>query len=171
MLLILLSGVILELPDYVNPVINQISPLYKAPEIHSHYIEGKARISVDDVAEIAATRYPNAKLRWLETPADANGSYLLRLYQPGEPSERFPKTLLWIDQYSGEILSDRDPFTEKTGDTFLNWMHPLHSGEIAGLTGRIIVLFSGFVPLVLYVTGFIRWRHKQTAKKLRKAVA
>lgn len=135
------------------------------PDIHSHFEDGKIRIALDVVASIAGKRYPDAKLRWLETPADANGSYFLRHYQPGEPSERFPKTLLWIDQYSGEILAERDPFAEKFGDTFLNWMHPLHSGEIAGLTGRIVVLICGIVPCVLYVTGFTRWQQK---RKLRR---
>jgi uncharacterized iron-regulated membrane protein len=170
-LLLVLSGVILELPDYINPVIDKWSPLFKSPDIHSRYEEGKTRIPVDDIAKIAGKRYPEAKLRWLETPADANGSYYLRLYQLGEPSERFPKTLLWIDQYSGAILAERDPFTEKLGDTFLNWMHPLHSGEIAGLTGRIIVLISGLVPGVLYVTGFMRWQQKRKVKQMPKTVA
>lgn len=169
--LILLSGAVLELPDYVNPVINYWSPLFKNPDIHSYYEEGKTRLSLDQIATIAVKHFPDAKVRWLETPADTNGSYWLRLYQQGEPSERFPKTLLWIDQYSGEILAKRDPLTEKAGDTFLNWMHPLHSGEIAGLTGRIVVLISGFVPLVLYITGFIRWRQKRKAKLMRKVVA
>ena len=166
LMLILLSGVILELPDYINPVIDKWSPLFKSPETHSKYEEGKIRIPLDGIAQIAAKRYPDAKLRWLETPADAQGSYYLRLYQPGEPSERFPKTFLWIDQYSGEVLAERDPFTEKFGDTFLNWMHPLHTGEIAGLTGRIIVLISGLVPGVLYVTGFLRWQQKRKAKRV-----
>jgi uncharacterized iron-regulated membrane protein len=167
-LLLVFSGVILELPDYINPVINKWSPLFKSPETHSLYEEGKTRIPLDGIAQIAANRYPNAKLRWLETPANAQGSYYLRLYQPGEPSERFPKTLLWIDQYSGDILVERDPFAEKFGDTFLNWMHPLHSGEIAGFPGRILVAASGFVPLALYVTGFLRWQQKRKVTKIKK---
>ncbi len=170
-LLLLVSGVVLELPDYVNPVIDKFSPLYKTPDIHSIKPEGRTRISLDEAAAVASKRYPMAKLRWLETPADEQGSYIVRIYQEGEPSERFPKTLLWIDQYTGEILAVREPSLEKSGDTFLNWMHPLHSGEIAGLTGRIIVFICGFVPLILYTTGYIRWRQKQKAKTMKKLTA
>jgi uncharacterized iron-regulated membrane protein len=46
----------------------------------------------------------------------------------------------------------------------LNWLHPLHNGEAFGLTGRILVFLSGLLPLVLFITGFLRWRHKRHAK-------
>lgn len=163
--LLLLSGVILELPDYVNPLINHLSPLAKNPKVTSMSATGRPRITLDEAATAALSSFPQAKLRWLETPADENSSYHFRLYQDGEPGERFPKTFVWIDQYSGKILAIRNPRLEQAGDTFLNWMHPLHSGEIAGLTGRICVFFSGLLPLILFYTGLIRWLQKRTAKQ------
>ena len=168
--LLLLSGVVLELPDYVNPLIDRLSPLAKNPEVHSNLTGGIPRISLDQAVTSALARYPQAKLRWLETPANENGTYHTRLYQAGEPGERFPKTIVWIDQYTGQILAVRDPRSERAGNTFLDWMHPLHNGEIAGLTGRIVVLLSGLFPALLYYTGFIRWRQKKIAESRKKPV-
>lgn len=168
LLLLILSGVLLELPDFFNPGIARLSPLYEPKNTASAPQAGMARIPVDQAVKVATQAFPRALLRWIETPRDAIGSYRIMLYQQGEPSQRFPKTTLWIDQYSGAILSVRNPAEHSAGDNFLSWLHPLHSGEIAGMLGRWLVLISGFVPLVLYVTGFMRWRQKCRVKQLAR---
>jgi uncharacterized iron-regulated membrane protein len=110
--------------------------------------------------------YPEAILRWIETPENQEGTYRIMLYQQGEASFRFPKTMVWINQYSGAVLSTRNPRQEHLGDMFMNCLHPLHNGEIAGMTGRLLVFISGFIPVILYVTGVIRWLQKRRAKRL-----
>ena len=40
------------------------------------------------------------------------------LYQQGEPSQRFPKTMVWVDQYNGHILSVSDAKQHSAGDVF-----------------------------------------------------
>lgn len=86
------------------------------------------------------------KVRWIETPKDDAGTYLIRLYQQGEPGRRFPKTMVWVDQYSGKLLAQQDARQRSAGDGLLAWLHPLHTGEAFGLAGRIIVLLSGSCP-------------------------
>jgi len=168
LLLLLISGAILNLHTVFNPVINYLSPMYQAEANHSNYQAGVSRITLDQAAAFAKARYPEAKLRWIETPDGQNGTYRIVMYQQGEPSLRFPKTTVWIDQYSGIVLSIRDPKEEHAGDTFMNWLHPLHNGEIAGVTGRVVVFISGFVPAILYVTGLIRWLQKRRAKRMHQ---
>ncbi|MFA5984357.1 MAG: PepSY domain-containing protein [Methylococcaceae bacterium] len=164
LIILIISGVILELPAYFNPMIDRLSPLSKTPAYLSTPKPGLQRISLDLAADIARLSYPNASLRWIETPKDATASYRIRLYQSGEPSLRFPKTTVWLDQYSGSLIATYDPRMESTGDAFLNLLHPLHNGEIAGMPGRLLVCISGFIPAVLYITGFMRWQEKRKAK-------
>lgn len=168
LLLLILSGILLELPDFFNPGINRLSPLYEAKPNLSRYQNGVIRISVDQAVAIAQQQFPNASLRWIETPKGQDGSYRIMFYQYGEPSKRFPKSIVWVDQYSGNVLEIKNPVNNSFGDTFLNWLHPLHSGEIAGLIGRWLVFFLGFIPAILYVTGFIRWRQKYNAIKMKR---
>jgi uncharacterized iron-regulated membrane protein len=73
-----------------------------------------------------------------------------------------------MDQYSGKILATQDPRDFSAGEKFFEWQYPLHSGEAFDNAGRAFMLAFGFVPLVLYVTGFIRWRHKARNQSSRR---
>lgn len=155
------TGVMLEVPQYANPIVERVSPLYRPPALQSQASSGGVRIDVDTAVEIAQRRFPTATLRWIETPAGSHGVYRINLRQPGEPSRRFPRTNVWIDQYSGAVLAVRDPRANSGGDTLLDWLHPLHSGEAFGMTGRLLILVSGVLPVLLFVTGLMRWQHKR----------
>jgi uncharacterized iron-regulated membrane protein len=43
-------------------------------------------------------------------------------------------------------------------------MFPLHSGQIIGLPGRILISFSGIAVVVLTVTGVIIWAKKRRGR-------
>ena len=104
-------------------------------------------------------------MRWIYTPDDASDVFQVRMAQAQEPSQRFPKTMVWIDQYSGEVLFDRDATQDVAGDVVVQWLHPLHNGEAFGFLGRLLVLLSGIFPLVLFSTGLMRWRHKALVRQ------
>lgn len=167
LLVLCVTGVLLEVPQYANPVIARLSPLLQAPAPRSTPVDGARRIPLDDAVRIAQTRFPGAPARWIETPDGVEGVYRIQLHQPGEPSERFPRTTVWVDQYSGAVLAQRDPRIQSAGDTLLAWLHPLHSGEAFGLPGRLLILFTGILPPVLFVTGAIRWGQKRKARRVR----
>lgn len=165
---LIVTGIFLALPDYAKPLVNEISPLYQAPSARSEP-NGAARVTLDEAVAVARTQFPGATLKWIETPNGAAGSIRINLGQQAEPSHRFPRTNVWIDQYSGKVIAVRDPLaTNSAGDTFFDWLHPLHNGEAFGITGRILVFISGLVPLVLFVTGFLRWRQKKKAETRRE---
>ena len=164
LLILALSGFALALPAWVNPVINSFSPLSTPPRPMSTPIGTRQRITVDRAVAITQNRFPHAEVRWIETPGDAHGVYLIRLYQAGEPGRRFPKTRVWIDQYSGAVLAEHDALKQSAGDELLAWLHPLHNGEVFSLPSRIVVLLSGLILPLSFVTGLLRWRQKARAK-------
>ncbi len=156
LLIVVATGTLLAFP-WVEPMVGSISQLYEPPRTDSVSKQASTRISVDQAVAIGQARFPDARVKWIETPNGPTGSYRINLWQQGEPSRRFPKTNVWIDQYTGYVLSVRDVKHDSAGDTFLRWLHPLHSGQVLGLPGRILVCLSGVIPLVLYVTGFTMW--------------
>jgi len=60
-------------------------------------------------------------------------------------------------------VQDRADFS--AGERFLEWQYPLHCGEAFGNVGRALVMILGIVPLILYVTGFLRWRQKRRLRR------
>lgn len=158
LLILTLTGIAMGIPESVNPLVNQLSPLQVELEPGSRpKMPDDQDIGLDRAAAAAQSVFPAATLRWIETPEDEQGAYRFRLWQYGEPGHRFPKTLVWVDRYSGEILGISDPRTGGAGDTLLDWLHPLHSGEAFGLTGRLVVFVVGLACPLLLVTGWMRW--------------
>ena len=168
-----LTGIALEIPDYVNPLIDRVSPLQKTAKPKSQVPQLTPlphRLTLDQALEIAQRVFPNADLCWIETPDSSEGSYRFNFRQQGEPSRRFPKTNVWIDQYSGAILQVHDPRTFSAGDSLLTWFHPLHSGEALAMPGRVLVLLTGMLCPLLFITGVVRWTQKRKAQRLRQSM-
>ncbi|MCP3735483.1 PepSY domain-containing protein [Sphingomonas sp. RP10(2022)] len=151
------TGVMLDLPDQVRPVVATTSPLFATPKVASVPRSG-GFLPLDVLVRRAGAVLPGSALAWIETPADARGTVRINLMVPGEPSRRFPRSNVWFDPYDGRVLAVRDERRDSGGDTLLAWLHPLHGGEAFGLVGRWLVFVSGLLPAVLFVTGVWRWR-------------
>ncbi len=98
---------------------------------------------------------------------DPRGVWPVRSGQHGAPVNRFPRTHLYLDQYTGAVLATKDPKTDGTGDTILNWLVPLHDGKAFGMAGRVMVMILGLMPAVMFVTGF--FRGNRSAYRVRRA--
>jgi uncharacterized iron-regulated membrane protein len=73
-----------------------------------------------------------------------------------------------VDRHTGAVRTTRTWADMTAADRFLDWQLPLHNGEAFGLIGRLIVFVTGLLPLALLVTGFLIWRHKRRAARLRR---
>ncbi|MEH2423610.1 MAG: PepSY-associated TM helix domain-containing protein [Nostoc sp.] len=43
----------------------------------------------------------------------------------------------------------------------LNFFTPLHYGTFGGLPTRILYVFVGLTPLILFITGFVMWQYRK----------
>jgi uncharacterized iron-regulated membrane protein len=155
--------------DYIKPLIRCFSIVkkdhLKDPEFKSTVMDLSPPISIAQAVAIAEQVFPGAELRGIGTPNGKEGVYMVAKRQAGEANRQRPRSKVWIDQYSGKVLAVQDPGKFTAGETFLNLMWPLHDGEVLGLPGRILWCIAGFAPLVLYITGIIRWLQKRDAGK------
>lgn len=171
LLILALTGSAMALPDLVKPMIASVSPLTPVPRpaVPPPAEAAGPRLDADAAIARAMQAFPGAQVRWIDTPATDGGLYRIRLRQPGEPGDRFPDTLVWIDSTRGEIVARRDPRHFSAGDTVWQWMHPLHSGEGFGPVGRLLVCLCGVLPVLLAVTGLWRWLDKRRARRRASA--
>lgn len=159
------TAVMICLPDQVKPILNAFSSLKATPNVVSRPGTGGHRISVDRAIARGQDVFPGSTVVWVKVPHAPTDAYDLQIRQAGDPMTRFPKSHVWVDQYSGAVLAARDPHTDTAGDTVLNWLVPLHDGKAFGMTGRILVLLMGLSPAVLLVTGVMRWTIKRRATR------
>jgi len=164
LLVLAFTGLYLEFPAYVSPLIGAIAPIPEEPLVRSTMGLERRSIPIDQAVMIARSVFPAGELKWIGLPQQSDETYQIGLRQPGEVRQSSGESLVWLDQYSGEVLHTRDWHRLTGGETFLAWLFPLHNGEAFGLTGRWIVFFAGLSPLVLYVTALRMWWLKRRAK-------
>lgn len=167
LIVLTLTGLLLLKPDWFKPAITKFSPLTPYAALLTSYRPGQPALAADDIIAVAQRQFPAAEVRWIETPSAEKAVWRIQLRQPGEPNQRFPRSNVWIDAQSGEVLALRDPSHNSAGDSLMDWLHPLHNGEAFGLTGRLLVFLCGLLPVLAFVTGIIRWRHKVAARRCR----
>lgn len=173
LLILAFTGFTFSYDDYVKPLVQCFSNVKKGhlkdPDIKSVVVGNNQPISIARAVAIANGVFPGSVLREVNTPDSKEGVYVVGMMQPGDANHKSPRSKVWIDQYSSKTLAIQDPNQFTAGETFLNVMWPLHSGEALGLIGRIVWCLVGIAPLVLYVSGLIRWLHKRKAKQLKIA--
>ncbi len=165
------TGVYLEFGDYVVPIVRLFSPVQEFPKeeaMQSLPVSDARPLSVEEAVALARQVFPEGELRSVGIPHGNMGVYQVSLRQPGEVMESSGQSQVWLDQYSGKVLRVHDWRQLTGGETFLAWLFPLHNGEAFGLVGRWIVFFTGFIPLVLYVTALRMWWLKRRAHRRQK---
>ncbi|MBW4638302.1 MAG: PepSY domain-containing protein [Gloeocapsa sp. UFS-A4-WI-NPMV-4B04] len=63
-----------------------------------------------------------------------------------------------------------DGRSQGLGDRVLVSFTPLHFGTFGGLPTCILYVFVGLAPLILFITGFVMWRHRYRAKSRTNSV-
>lgn len=167
------SGVYMIFPQYVKPLVGIASPLTEIVPAQSSAGVGavEKKLDIDEISKIANDLFPQAELQRIRFPVSVDGVYRVIMRQPGETRKTSGSTRLWINPYGGKVLAIQKPRTMSGGDTFINWMFPLHNGEVFGLPGRIIVFVAGLTLMTLYITGLMIWWRKRNRPEHRKVIA
>ncbi|MFA5985489.1 MAG: PepSY-associated TM helix domain-containing protein [Methylococcaceae bacterium] len=131
------------------------------PNIRSSAQPNNRPIVLEDAEFIARGAFKRSQLRRITTPVGETGTYRVNLRLGRELNQKHPLTMVWVDRWSGHIREVRDPGEFSTGQRFASLMWPLHTGEALGDTGRRVWFMTGFIPLVLYLTGLLHWLHRR----------
>ena len=166
LLAISFSGIYFVFGDTITSIVKAFSKVehlqFQDPKgLKSFVLPCIRPISATQAVALSNQVFPNATLRYVVTPDGPEGVYRVDRRQPGEANTSSPVSSVWLDQYSGQLITTRDPNRYTAGETFLNVLWPIHNGEAFGLPNRIVNALAGFAPLILYVTGVIQWLRKR----------
>jgi uncharacterized iron-regulated membrane protein/ABC-type Fe3+-hydroxamate transport system substrate-binding protein len=161
-----------NMPQYVRPVVNALSPLAARPAGHP-VADGTPLVSIDRALEALAERFPEARAQSIGFDRrDGRYSILFRL--PGDLSPD-GDNWVFVDMASGGIIGEKIDRTSLAGDRFLTWIFPLHTGTAFGLPGRIVIALAGLGLIAMMATGFYvwgtKWRMRRRAHMARKVAS
>lgn len=180
LLSIAVSGVYLTLDQQVfRPTVSLFSKLTPMPAERAQlrlqqglHDTSKPRIGFDAAVAIAAVE---AKRHGWDLPptsvydAKPFGAYGVYFFHaPNDRGLGLGTPIIYLDDRSGEIISVILPGQGTAGDIFIQAQFPLHSGQVAGLPGRIFISTTGLVVTMLSVTGIIIWNKKRRARSAQR---
>ncbi|MES2452040.1 MAG: PepSY-associated TM helix domain-containing protein [Pseudomonadota bacterium] len=120
----------------------------------------------------AAKAHAEAKRRGWDGPVStiyagrAQGFYMVRFGRPREAG--FGMSTIYVSGVDGRILSVEEAGGGKAGDVVAGLMFPVHSGQVAGLPGRILICIAGLAIAMLSITGVYVWWRKRAPRVARK---
>ena len=130
-------------------------------------------ISPQRAVTLARSHFPDAAFVRLTMPSAASPVYSVRLRQAEETRVWSGVTMVTIDAPSGRTLHVYDAVRAPLSNRLADAAFSVHSGEIAGLFGRILLVLAGLSLPALYVTGVWAWwrKRKRPGPAVRLAVA
>ncbi|MEH2084599.1 MAG: PepSY-associated TM helix domain-containing protein [Nostoc sp.] len=166
------TGFCWNFSDFTNPIIYAVTFTNKsASEPVSKLIPGKTPLELTDQLKTARATFPNAMLGTIYFPRKPEDALSIRFKLPQDDDEN-GQSYVYLDQYSGKVLRVDNILEIPLGDQVLNSFEPLHYGTFGGLPTRILYIFVGLAPLILFITGFVMWwyRRRSTSKLLKEAI-
>lgn len=123
---------------------------------------GSALISPAEALEVARARYPDSRLSVLVLPDDGKPWYRVRRRRPGDLRRNWGMSTLFVSASDGRILSDHPSTGAPTGRRFVDTIYPFHTGQLAGVAGRALVLLQSIWLIAMIVLGLRLWRTRHT---------
>ncbi|MEH2150096.1 PepSY-associated TM helix domain-containing protein [Nostoc sp.] len=149
---------------YVDPLIRGITFSPSQPELVSQPIANQFPLPLSQQIKTAQLALANGALRSIDLTTDPKAPLRLRMKLPQEQLE-YGMSNVYLDQYSGQVLRVDNSLKASLSDKILNSFMPLHFGTFGGLTTRILYIFVGLAPLVLFISGFVMWWYRKPNQK------
>lgn len=116
-----------------------------------------ARVGMAQATESALARYRGSVVSGIGFPTPANAMWTITLKQRGELQRAYGNTRVFISAIDGRIVADFDALTASPARRFLNNLFAFHTGQIAGMPGRILVIITGIWLIAMIALGLALW--------------
>lgn len=146
--------------DWSKAVIYAMTFTPQPTEFRSKPLSEQSALPISKVLQVADTTFPNAITTYIGLPSKPDGVVRVGKRQAHE-SFRYGESEMLVDPYTGQALSVQDSKTLALGDRVLNAFVSLHYGTFWGLTSRVLYVFVGLAPLILFLTSLVMWRYRK----------
>jgi uncharacterized iron-regulated membrane protein len=160
-LFLVTAGVLLAYEDSTERLLNA-----EPPPVEARPSAEPPRIGMADAIDRALARHPGSAVSGIRFPTAENAVWTLTIRQPGEPPTVYGKTRVMVSAADGSIVADRDALRAPAGVRVFNSLFAVHTGQIAGWFGRVVVLWMGVWLIAMIVLGVSLWMaRRKTARR------
>ena len=163
------SGVYLVFPTTFGDTIEAMLP-HESTLVHREVdaatiasIPNPNALTADDAAKLALAAVPGARLHSVQLPPGAEGTFMVTL-MPHYSSEGAPQISAFVGPGT-DVSAVVDPRQDPLGTRILDWSKALHFGLGLGVIWKVLVFFSGFLPLLFAITGLRMWQIRRAQKR------
>ncbi|MUG96468.1 PepSY domain-containing protein [Scytonema sp. UIC 10036] len=149
--------------EFSQPIIYALTFTPNLPNPVSKPIAGKAPLSLSQLLQKADMALPNAVTTYVlppKKPEDAFGT----IKKLPQESWKYGLSQVYLDQYTGEVVRLKNALEAPLGEKILDSFIPLHFGTFGGLPSRVLYVFIGFTPWILFLSGIVMYRYRYWKK-------
>lgn len=122
-------------------------------------IPGPAAVTLDQAMDTARRTIPSAPIEIALLPQNSKGAYEFIMRVPEETSGS-PHSTVAVDPHTGQVLQVRNFLTDSQGFRWIRFNRSIHTGDIWGLPGHILVSLSSLLLVAMVITGIVIWLKK-----------
>jgi uncharacterized iron-regulated membrane protein len=105
-------------------------------------------------------------LRGIAIPQTPTDPIVLQL-NPPHADDRGQYVQVAFDRYNGQLLSDIDSRNQSLAIRIVLFIRPLHFGTFAGQLSKVLWIVVGFIPGILFFTGFVMWWRRVIKQRIK----
>jgi uncharacterized iron-regulated membrane protein len=159
LLLVAITGVVIGF-DFFEPLIFTMThsePLVQRRLPNSTPVAGGNPIAADQAIDAARKAMPEGTVAGMQLPAGPKGAYMVQMRT--EETAPSVHSFVVVDQYSGNVLG-MQKFKSSLGYRVIRFNRSLHTGDLLGIWGHIIMSLTSVVLIVMVLTGVVIWWKK-----------
>jgi uncharacterized iron-regulated membrane protein len=119
---------------------------------------------IDDILRSSDQAAPDCKPTIFYLPKSPDASFYVRVRCPYDP-HAVGLTYIYVDPPTARTTFVDRFYQEPSGMRIIRLMTPIHYGDVGGPFTRILWIFVGLAPGILFVTSLLMWWNRSLSKK------
>lgn len=155
------TGILMIADPVVIAAVSKVAAVEAPPnlKIPKQTDPTQSQISAQQAIETLHARFPNAWLRQIR-PFYRERVVGALFVENDAPNPR-THNMAMVDRLTGELRIFQDAATVPAGTAAIDWLLPIHSGEVYGIMRRVIMSMVGLTLAFLVISGFTMWLSKR----------
>lgn len=170
LVILALSGAAMSFGKQLREFVPQIAAYRTAYKVTPGHLPEQP-IGAERAVMAASEALPEGQFVAVSLPSNKSPAYQVRLRTPGEWRTWSGTSVVTVAAADGRVLDAYDASRAPLANKVLESAFAVHSGEVAGLIGRMLTILAGLSLPALYLTGVWAWLRKRCLRKRPAATA